>query len=355
MRLFPSPARYALRCWTGQQRRRSAFPASSLWAALDLDFGELLDFLVQDAETKSILLYIEGIRDARGFLSSLRAAARVKPVVVFKAGRHSAGTKAVTSHTGALAGSDAVFDAALARSGAVRVSSSLQLFAAARVLTMAKSPTGARLAIVTNGAGPAVVAADVAIDNRLELAKLSKSTMEKLDAVLPEHWSRANPVDIIGDATVERFSMSAEAVMDDTNVDATLVLFCPQRVTTPEAAAAAIIPIAKQHAKPLFTAFLGSASIVEARAMLEKAGIANFMTPENAVEAMSFMVRFKRHQAMLLESVPAFTGLNFHQAAQAVAEATRIREIVLCQKRTLLTEIEAKSLLIAFGLPVNAG
>ena len=327
----------------------------SLGGALDLDFGELLDFLVQDAETKSILLYIEGIRDARGFLSSLRAAARVKPVVVFKAGRHSAGTKAVTSHTGALAGSDAVFDAALARSGAVRVSSSLQLFAAARILTMAKRPTGARLAIVTNGGGPGVVAADVAIDNRLELAKLSKSTMEILDAALPEHWSRANPVDIIGDATAERFSVSTQAVMDDTNVDATLVLFCPQRVTTPEAAAAAIIPIAQQHAKPLFTAFLGGASIIEARTMLEKAGIANFMTPENAVEAMSFLVRFKRHQAMLLESVPAFTGLNFHQAAQAVAEATRIRALVLNQKRTLLTEIEAKSLLVAFGLPVNAG
>ena len=132
----------------------------SLGGALDLDFGELLDFLVHDTETKSILLYVEGIRDARGFLSALRAAARVKPVVVFKAGRHAAGTKAVTSHTGALAGSDAVFDAALSRSGAVRVASSLQFFAAARVLASTKRPAGARLAIITNGGGPGVVAAD---------------------------------------------------------------------------------------------------------------------------------------------------------------------------------------------------
>ncbi len=327
----------------------------SLGGALDLDFGELLDYLVHDAETKSILLYIEGIRDARGFLSSLRAAARVKPVVVFKAGRHSTGTQAVTSHTGALAGNDAVFDAALARSGAVRVSSSLQLFAAARILAITKRPQGARLAIVTNGGGPGVVAADAVVDNRLELAKLAKPTIEKLDAALPAHWSQSNPVDIIGDATPARFSAATQAVMDDANVDAVLVMFCPQRVTTPEAAAAAIIPVAQQHEKPLFTAFLGGASIIGARLMLEKADIANFMTPENAVEAMSLLVRFKRHQEMLLESVPAFAGMNFHDASQAVTKATHIRAAALEQKRTLLTEMESKSLLAAFGLPVNVG
>ena len=326
----------------------------SLGGAVDLDFGEVLDYLVQDAETKSILLYIEGIRDARGFVSALRAAARVKPVVVFKAGRHAAGTKAVTSHTGALAGSDAVFDAALARSGAVRVSSSLQLFAAARVFAIAKRPAGARLAIVTNGGGPGVVAADAIVDNHLELAKLSSNTIEKLNATLPAHWSGANPVDIIGDATPARFSSAIEMVMGDANVDAVLVLFCPQRVTTPEAAAAAIITAAQKYAKPMFTAFLGGASIMDARTMLEKADIANFMTPENAVEAMSHLVRFKRHQEMLLEAVPALAGMNF-QASQALAEATRIRETVLSQGRTLLSEIEAKSLLAAFGLPVNAG
>lgn len=327
----------------------------SLGGAVDLDFGELLDFLVHDSETKGILLYIEGIRDARSFVSALRTAARVKPVVVFKAGRHFAGTKAVTSHTGALAGSDAVFDAALARSGAVRVSSSLQLFAAARILASAKRPAGARLAIVTNGGGPGVVAADAVVDNGLELAKLSTSTIEKLNAALPAHWSQTNPVDIIGDATAERFSAATQAVLDDDNVDAALVLFCPQRVTTPEAAAAAVMPIAHAHHKPLFAAFLGGASIMQARMMLEKSDIANFMTPENAVEALSCLVRFKRHQEMLLESVPAFTGMNFHAASQAVSKATRIREVAVRQGRSVLSEIESKSLLAAFGLPVNAG
>lgn len=327
----------------------------SLGGALDLDFGELLDYLVHDSETRSILLYVEGIRDARGFISALRAAARVKPVVVFKAGRYAAGNKAVSSHTGALAGSDAVFDAALSRSGAVRVSSSLQLFAAARILASIKHPAGARLGIVTNGGGPGVVAADTAIDNHLQLAKLSKGTIETLGDVLPEHWSRANPVDVLGDATPDRLAAAVKAVTDDVNVDATLVLFCPQQVTTPESAAGAIIPIAQQHAKPIFTAFLGGASILTARAMLEKAGVTNFLTPENAVEAMSFLVRFKQHQAMLLESVTAFAGMDLQEASLAVAKATAIREAALAESRTLLTELEAKSLMAAFGLPVNAG
>ncbi|MEQ1518561.1 MAG: GNAT family N-acetyltransferase, partial [Usitatibacteraceae bacterium] len=214
---------------------------------------------------------------------------------------------------------------------------------------------GPRLGIVTNGGGPGVVAADAAIDNHLELAKLSKTTFERLGEGLPAHWSQANPVDIIGDATPERFSMATHAVLDDANVDAVLVLFCPQRVTTPDAAAAAVVSIAQQHEKPVFTAFLGGASIVTAQKVLEKADVANFLTPENAVEAMSHLVRFRRHQQMLLESVPALGGMNFQQASRAVAEATRIRETVLNEGRTLLSEMEAKSLIAAFGVPVNTG
>ncbi|MBL0122905.1 MAG: bifunctional acetate--CoA ligase family protein/GNAT family N-acetyltransferase [Betaproteobacteria bacterium] len=327
----------------------------STGGALDLDFGELLDFLVHDVETKSILLYVEGIRDARGFLSALRAASRVKPVVVFKAGRHAAGTQAVTSHTGALAGSDAVFDAALARAGVVRVRSSLQLFAAARILSAAKRPLGPRLAIITNGGGPGVVAADCVTDNELELAKLSVDTIRKLDAVLPPHWSKSNPVDIIGDATPARFSAAADAILDDANVDAVLTLFCPQSITRPEDAAAATINAASRHAKPMFTAWLGGASVQSARALLDSANIANFLTPENAVEAFSYLTRFRKHQAMLLESVSAFSSMSFHEVSQAVAKAKSIREGALKEKRTTLSEAEAKALLAAFRLPVNEG
>ncbi len=327
----------------------------SMGGALDLDFGELLDFLVHDVETKSILLYVEGIRDARGFLSALRAASRVKPVVVFKAGRHASGTQAVTSHTGALAGSDAVFDAALARAGVVRVRSSLQLFAAARILSATKRPLGPRLAIITNGGGPGVVAADCVTDNELALANLSASTVKKLDAVLPAHWSKSNPVDIIGDATPARFSAAAEAILDDPNVDAVLALFCPQNITRPEDAAAAIINAASHHSKPMFTAWLGGVSVQSARALLDGANIANFLTPENAVEAFSYLARFRKHQAMLLESVSAYSSMSFHEASQAVAKAKTIREAALKDKRTTLSEAEAKSLLVAFGLPVNEG
>ncbi len=327
----------------------------SLGGAIDIDFGEVLDFLVHDMETKSVLLYVEGIRDARGFLSALRAASRVKPVIVFKAGRHASGTHAATSHTGALAGSDAVFDAALARAGVVRVKSSLQLFAAARILSATKRPLGNRLGIVTNGGGPGVVAADCVTDNDLELATLSVATIKKLDAVLPAHWSKSNPVDIIGDATPARFSAAAQAVLDDPGVDAVLAMFCPQTVTRPEDAAAAVIPIALQHAKPMFTAWLGGASILKAKTMLDGANIANFLTPENAVEAFSYLARFRRHQAMLLESVPAHASLNFHEVSQAVARAKSIREDALKEKRTTLSEAESKSLLAAFGLPVSEG
>ena len=327
----------------------------SLGGALDLDFGEVLDFLVHDAETKSILLYIEGIRDARGFLSALRAASRVKQVIVFKAGRHASGTQAVTSHTGALAGSDAVFDAALARAGAVRVKSSLQLFAAARILSAGKHPKGHRLAIITNGGGPGVVAADCVTDNELELAVLSADTVKRLDAVLPAHWSKSNPVDLIGDATPARFSAATEAVLDDPNVDAVLALFCPQNITRPEEAAKAIIAAASPHSKPMFTAWLGGASMQSAKVLLDGANIANFLTPENAVEAFSYLARFHKHQAMLLESGPAYSAMNFHEASQAVAKARVIRDTALKEKRTILSESEAKALLSAFGLPVNAG
>jgi acetyltransferase len=334
----------------------------SLGGALDVDFGEVLDFLVDDPATKSILLYIEGIRDARGFLSALRAAARVKPVVILKAGRYRAGEKAASSHTGALAGNDQVFDAALARSGAVRVRSSQQLFAAARLLAdprIARALHGDRLAIITNGGGPAVVAADSAAEAQLPLAKLSAETIARLDAVLPAHWSRANPIDLIGDATPTRFVEAIKCVAADKNVDALLVLFCPQAVAAPEAVAQAIIPLVhetlSQLSKPIFTAWLGGASIMVARELFEHAGVPNFLTPENAVDAFSYLAKFRQHQRLLLESVPAANAFTLADAAVALKAAQAIRDVALHDGRTLFNEAEAKALLAAFGLAVVQG
>jgi acetyltransferase len=334
----------------------------SLGGALDLDFGEVLDFLVHDIETKSILLYVEGVRDARGFISALRAAARIKPVIVMKAGRDAVGTKAVASHTGALTGNDAVFDAALARSGAIRVRTSLQLFAAARLLAdanVSRSLRGERLAIITNGGGPGVVATDCAADNSLTLATLSPSSMDALDKALPAHWSHGNPIDLIGDATPERFSAAIAAVATDANVDAALVLFCPQATTTGEDAAVATISAAHaataEHSKPVFTAWLGGASVMKARAMFDSADIPNFLTPENAIEAFSYLAKFRRHQQLLLAAVPATQLMDLAESAEAVTKAEAIRAKAITDGRTLLNEDEAKQILAFFGLPVALG
>jgi acetyltransferase len=334
----------------------------SLGSALDLDFGEILDFLVYDTETKSILLYVEGIRDARSFISALRAAARVKPVIVMKAGRDAAGTKAVASHTGALTGDDAVFDAALTRSGAIRVRTSAQLFAAARLLAdeeISRTLRGERLAIITNGGGPGVVAADCAADNDIKLAKLSPMTIAVLDKALPAHWSHGNPIDLIGDATSDRFSSAIASVAADVNVDAVLVLFCPQATTTAEVAAVATIDAADSaksgHSKPTFTAWLGGASVQVARALFDSAHIPNFLTPENAVEAFSYLAKFRRHQKLLLEAVPASQAMSLAESLEAVKKAEIVRAEAILDGRTLLYEDEAKRILAAFGLPVFLG
>ncbi len=334
----------------------------SLGGALDVDFGEALDYLLHDTETKSILLYVEGVHDARRFMSSLRAAARVKPVIVLKAGRNAAGASAITSHTGALAGNDRVWDSALARAGAVRVDSSLQLFAAARILAdprIARSLRGNRLTIVTNGGGPGVVAADCMEQHGLTLAVLNDDSVARLNGVLPPHWSHGNPIDIIGDATAARFGDALTVALDDANTDAVLAMFCPQSVTRAEDAAAAVIPVAlagiENQRKPTFTAWLGGASIVEARKLFEESGIPNFLTPENAIDAFSYLAKFRAHQRLLLQSVSATAAMSFHDLSQAIAKAKRIRDVALVEKRTVLREMEAKLLLDAFGLPVAIG
>ena len=323
----------------------------SLGGAADVDFGEILDFLVADAATEAVLLYVEGIREARRFLSALRAAARVKPVVVLKVGRYASGSKAASSHTGALVGADGVFDAALRRAGSVRVKTYTQLFAAARALAAPRFPSGERLAILTNGGGPGVVAADCAAENGVPLATLSQATLELLNEALPPQWSRGNPIDIIGDAPAERFGAATRAVLADPAVDALLAMYSPVAVTEPQDAARAVAEAARGSRKPVLAAWLGDLGPGASRAFLEGQGIANFYTPENAVEAFSFLCAYRRNQAQLLE-VPVARAPE--EAPFDLARAHAIRDAALAQNRTLLTEHEAKALLAAFGLPVPA-
>ena len=322
----------------------------SLGGAADVDFGEVLDFLIADRATDAILLYVEGVRDARRYLSALRAAARVKPVVALKVGRYAAGSRAASSHTGALVGSDAVFDAALRRAGTVRVRTYTQLFAAARALASKRYPRGERLAIVTNGGGPGVIAADSAAENGVPLAALAPETLAALDRAMPPQWSRGNPLDIIGDAPPERFRAAAAAALADPGVDALLALYSPVAVTPPEAAAHALADAARASAKPVFAAWLGDINPSASRAYLDSQGIPNFYTPENAVEAFSYLGVYRRNQAQLLEVPPAAHAEA--EAAPDLAAIERIRAQALADKRAQLTEQESKALLAAFGLPV---
>jgi acetyltransferase len=321
----------------------------SMGASADVDFGDILDFLLHDPETESILLYIEGIRHARSFMSALRAAARVKPVIAVKVGRHAAGIRAAQSHTGALVGADDVFDAALRRAGVVRVQSVMQLFALAKALSSARHlACGDRLAIVTNAGGPGVIATDRAADLGLTLASLSDSTMARLDAVLPPTWSHGNPVDVIGDATPERYAHAITACLADPGVDGVLVILTPQAMTAPTAVAEQVIGLAGAHGKPLLACWMGEAQVAQARRLFTQAGIPHYRSPELAVETFSFITDYYRNRQLLLQT----PGPLSHQAQPDVEGARLLIEGALSERRTLLSEVESKALLAAFRIPV---
>lgn len=329
----------------------------SMGAGVDLDFGEILDFLYYDAQTRSILLYVEGVRDARRFISGLRAAGRAKPIIVLKAGRHLSGSKAAMSHTGSLAGNDAVFDAVLRRCGVVRVKTYAELFSTAELIGSGPPSCGGnpgnRLAIVTNGGGPGVLAADFAVDAGVELARLADATMTALDALLPVHWSHANPVDVLGDADAPRLQKVLGAVLADREVDAVLALFCPQRVLTAEDAARAIIAASQSAAllgavKPLLTAWLGEAEVHSGRELAEAARLPAFQSPESAVAAFGALAEYRKAQRLMLE-VPAPHGPGVRPD---LAVAQDIAAAAVAAGRSLLTEPESKRLLACFAIPV---
>lgn len=324
----------------------------SLGDAADVDFGEMLDALALDPHTKSILLYVEGIHDARRFMSGLRAAARVKPVVVLKSGRHGPGMRAAISHTGALASADDAFEAALGRAGAVRVNSIGQLFALAQMLGSGARARGKRLAVVSNAGGPGVMAADRAVDVGVELVELGDATLQALDAVLPAQWSRNNPIDILGDAGAERYEHAVQAALSDPAVDAVLAILTPQAMTQPLEAAKAVLKTARKtrafRDKPLLCCWMGGKQVSEARALFEAEGAVQFNTPEAAVEAFHYLAAYQENQQLLLE-VPASLG-TYEASDKRGAEL--IIEGALADRRELLSGPEAKALLKAFGIPI---
>ncbi|NCA69243.1 MAG: GNAT family N-acetyltransferase [Sphingobacteriia bacterium] len=328
--------------------RRVGFSAVvSLGAAADVDFGDVLDYLALDPETQCILLYVEGVRNARRFMSGLRAAARLKPVIVVKAGQHPAGTRAIMSHTGAFVGSADVFRAVTERAGVVQVASIDQLFAAAQVFGTRRRLAGDRIAIITNGGGPGVLAADRAVDLGLSLAQLGDTTRQALEASLPPHWSHDNPIDIIGDAPPDRYRNVLDACLVDPEVDGVLCILAPLLCGDPVAVAEQVIAGAKGSRKPVLACWMGGKQVAEAQMLLAENGIPHFDSPTVAVEALSYLANYHRNQKLLMQS----PGPLSHEDTPDVDGARLIIEGVMAEGRKVLGTVEAKAILAAFRIP----
>jgi acetyltransferase len=321
----------------------------------DVEFAELLDFLATDTETRSIALYVEGVHNPRSFLSAVRAATRVKPVIVLKAGRHTIGRNAALSHTGALAGNDRVWDSALRRSGAIRIREYDQLFVAAETLASGRMPKGARLAILTNGGGPGVLAADAVADKGALLASLSDATRAALDAVLPPTWSHGNPVDVIGDADPQRLARAFEIVAADPDNDGVLVLFCPTIRAAAQDAARALIGPVQASAKPVVLAWLGQQDAAKGRSVLQDAGLTALASPEHGVEAFTFLAQHVRHRELRLQLPPPVDPAPPGSRPLDIAAVRSVVEAARRSGRSVLGEDEAKAILAACGIEVAQG
>jgi acetyltransferase len=324
---------------------------ASLGSMLDLDFGDLIDFLGTDPATRSIILYVEGIGNAKKFMSAARGFSRTKPIVVLKAGKYSTGSRAVQSHTGALAGDFEVYDAAFKRVGVVRVDEIGDLFNCASVLDSKRLPQGPKLAIVTNAGGPGVVASDKVTDLGGELAKLSSETMRILDDKLPPYWSHGDPVDVLGDADVNRYETAVDTCLADPNVDGLLALCVPQGVTSTTDLANAVVGASKSKQKPILTSWMGEKGVAEARRKFAESSIPSYVTPEEAVKTYMYMYRYRRNLDLLYETpeelpvdlMPPNSHLKL-MVRKAIAEG-----------RLLLSQADADKFLDAYKIPRLSG
>ena len=319
----------------------------SMGEMADVDFGDMLDYLATDTESTAILLYMEAVTNARKFMSAARRASRSKPVIAIKAGRRAEGARAVASHTGALAGADAVYDAAFRRAGILRVLKLDELFAAAETLDAARIPGGDRLAILTNGGGMGILATDALIDLGGRLAELSEETRAALEAVLPPTWSRGNPVDIIGDAPGKRYGDAMRVLLDAPEVDAILVLNCPTAVISSTDGAQAVVEALGDRRRCVLTSWVGEQTAREARRIFAAAGLPTYDTPEQAVEGFMHIVRYRRVQDMLMETPPSIPEAFTPDSAAA----RRVVEAGLSAGRDMLTGPESQEVIAAYRIP----
>lgn len=321
----------------------------SIGSMVDVGFADLIDYFGNDPNTSSILIYMESLKHPRRFMSAARAFARNKPIIVLKSGKSEAGAKASMSHTGSLAGNDAVFEAAFRRAGILRVETIAQLFGIAQALSMQPLPKGNRLAIVTNAGGPGVLATDFLTSKGGELAQLAPNTMARLDAVLPAHWSHNNPVDVLGDAGADKYREAILACNADASVDATLVVLTPQEVTDPTAIAEAVVNI-KTH-KPVFACWMGESEVREGREILERGKVPNYRYPESAVDIFLKMWKYSKNLELFYETPPNVPEkMNFEKTT-----ARGLVRSIMDSGRYQLTELEAKQLLNYYDIPTPAG
>jgi acetyltransferase len=334
----------------------------SLGNMLDVDLGDVIDYLAQDRRTRAIILYVESITEPRKFMSASRAFTRSRPIIVYKSGRFAASAKAAVSHTGAMAGEDAVYDAAFRRAGLVRVGRIEDVFSTAELLAREHPVRRARLAIVTNAGGPAVIAADALIARGGALAELSPETRLALDEALPRAWPHANPVDVLGDASPARFAAAVRSTLADPGVDALLVILTPQAMTDPLGTAESLLDVRHEHAqgrheghrstgphKPMLAAWMGGASVKEGLARLATGGVAAYAYPDQAVDAFMDLVSYARNLETLHET-PRSVPVSFEPAA---ARANAIVESALGEGGDVLSETSSKALLEAYGIPTT--
>ncbi len=323
----------------------------SIGSMLDVGWGDLIYYFGDDANTRSIVCYMESVGDARAFLSAAREVALTKPIIVIKVGRTEAAAKAAASHTGSLTGSDEVLDAAFNRVGVLRVESIGELFNLAEVLAKQPRPRGPRLAIITNAGGPGALSTDMLIRSGGQLAELSPETRRELDALLPAHWSHGNPIDVLGDADAERYAKAVEIVSRDPNNDGILVILTPQKMTEATATADRLKPFAKVDGKPLLASWMGGPEVEVGEELLNQAGIPTFKYPDTAARAFALMWRYSDNLRAIYET-PTLTEnavVSGHDSPQARAAA--ILDPVRRSGRTILTEFESKQLLAAYGIP----
>src|SRR5271169_1387681 len=320
----------------------------STGSMLDVGWGDLIDYFGDDPATESILLYMESVGDARSFLSAAREVALRKPIIVIKAGCTPAASKAASSHTGALTGSDEVFDAALRRCGVLRVSSVSDLFYMAEVLSKQPRPRGPKLMILTNAGGPGVIATDRLLSAGGELAPLSGATMESLNALLPSHWSHGNPIDILGDAGPERYSKALEIAAKDPNSDGLLVILAPQGMTDPARVAESLRAHASVYGKPVLASWMGGKSVAAGVAILNAANIPTFSYPDTAARAFTYMWKYTYNLRGLYET-PVLSD-DADSLGPAQLQVKSFLEKIRATGRTILTEAESKHVIALYGI-----